>query len=373
MSRHPKRRLLTVTAGLATLVALTLFSAAGSAAPQAMPTNTTEPRITGQARIGETLTAARGIWTGSPTSFRFQWVRCPESGGRPDGSDCAAIGGATTEKYVVSQSDSGKRLRVRVTATNADGSATVASNATPLIRTATAPVNTRPPTVSGNSVVGATLTANPGEWTPKPSFAYEWRRCDANGTSCAAISGATGRTYLLRPVDQGNTLRVRVTATSDRQTTAATSVPTAVIRPAVAPRPAVVNGCPAGQGAIQIGQLNAPARLLIAGQQLTPPVVASGTGNLTARFRVTACGGRPVQGALLYATAVPYNQFTPREQPTGADGWATISMSRMRGFPANPGKQQLIVMMTRARKPGEDILGGVSTRRLVSFPVDLGT
>jgi hypothetical protein len=134
-----------------------------------------------------------------------------------------------------------------------------------------------------------------------------------------------------------------------------------------------VNGCPTGSGSIQVSQLSAPARLLIAGQVLAPSVVTGGTGNLTARFRVTACGGRPVQGALLYATAVPYNQFTPREQPTGSDGWATLQMNRLRGFPANPGRQQLLVMMTRARKPGENILGGVSTRRLISFPVNLST
>jgi hypothetical protein len=372
MTTHPKR-LLAVVAGLAALVGLTLFSGAGSAARQAVPTNTTEPRILGQARIGETLTAVRGLWTGDPTSYRFQWVRCPESGGRADGSDCAAIGGATSQQYVVSESDAGRRLRVRVTAANADGSATAASNATPLIRAVAAPVNTRPPTVSGNPVVGATLTANPGEWTQRPTLAYEWRRCDANGASCAAIGGATQRTYVLKAVDQGNRLRVRVVATSSGSTTAATSVPTEVIRPATPTPPPTVNGCPGGNGVIQVGQLAAPARLLIAGQQLSPSIVTGGTSSLTARFRVTACGGRPVQGALLYATAVPYNQFTPRERPTGPDGWATLTMSRLRGFPANPGEQELLVMMTRARKPGENLLGGVSTRRLVSFPVTLRT
>ena len=124
---------------------------------------------------------------------------------------------------------------------------------------------------------------------------------------------------------------------------------------------------------IRAAELSTPARLAIQGQQLTPAVVTGAVGSLTARFRVTACGGRPVEGALVFATAVPYNQFTPREQPTGSDGWASLQMSRLRGFPANPGKQQLLVMMIRARKGGDNVLGGISTRRLVSFPVDLAT
>lgn len=374
MKGDSRRRLLGVSAAVTALVAATAFAAVGSAAQQAAPKNTTEPRVLGQAKIGATLTANRGLWSGDPTSYRYEWVRCPESGGRPDGSDCVTIRGATDQQYDVTASDAGKRLRVLVTATNADGSATAASNATALIKAApTAPSNSKPPTISGQTVVGATLTANPGEWTQQPSFRYEWRRCDENGASCAAISGATQRTYVLKAVDQGNTLRVRVEATSNGTTTAATSVPTAVIRPATAPPPPVVNGCPAGSGAIQVSQLSAPARLLIAGQSLAPSVITGGTANLTARFRVTACGGRPVQGALLFATAVPYNQFTPREQPTGSDGWATLQMDRLRGFPANPGRQQLLVMMTRARKPGENLLGGISSRRLISFPVDLST
>jgi hypothetical protein len=374
MKRHSTRRLLGLSVALSAVVAATAFSTAGSAAQQAAPTNTTEPRILGTARIGATLTANRGIWTGDPTSYRYQWVRCAASGGRPDGSDCPAIRGATDQQYDVTAADAGRRLRVRVTATNADGSATAASNATSLIQAApSAPSNTRPPTISGNAVVGATLTANAGQWTQQPSFRYLWHRCDQNGESCAAISGANERTYVLKPVDQGNTLRVRVTATSGGVSATATSVPTSLVRTATTPPPPVVNGCPTGSGSIQVSQLSAPARLLIAGQVLAPSVVTGGTGNLTARFRVTACGGRPVQGALLYATAVPYNQFTPREQPTGSDGWATLQMNRLRGFPANPGRQQLLVMMTRARKPGENILGGISTRRLISFPVNLST
>ena len=112
-------------------------------------------------------------------------------------------------------------------------------------------------------------------------------------------------------------------------------------------------------------------RLLVDRQEVSPSVVGGSTDTVVARFRVSACNGRPVSGALVYVTAVPYNQFSvPSEQPTGDDGWAELRMNRLRGYPASQ-KQQLLVMFVRARKSGESLLGGISTRRLVSFPVDL--
>jgi hypothetical protein len=235
---------------------------------------------------------------------------------------------------------------------------------------AVAPSNQDPPTISGTAKVGSLLTATTGRWagTAPFTYTYSWRRCDQDGGSCSGISGATDKTYTLKPVDGGNTLRVRVTARNSDGAAGSTSVPTAVVTTDPTPAP---TGCPGGTGTIQIGQLSPPARLLIDRQDISPPVATSSTNQITARFHVTACGGRTVQGALIYVTAVPYNQFSvPDEQATGSDGWAQLTMGRLRGYPATP-RQQLLVMFARARKSGEDELGGISTRRLVSFPVNL--
>ena len=171
------------------------------------------------------------------------------------------------------------------------------------------PTNQSPPTISGTTEEGSTLTAANGTWngTTPITFTYQWRRCDSTGGSCASISGATDKTYLLKGVDVGNTMRVRV----DRRRTVtartpSTSVPTAVVKAKAGPPPTTVNGCPtSGTGVVDVKDVSSPAHLLIDGQSISPSVVARSTQSITVRFHVTACGGRPVQNALVYATAVP--------------------------------------------------------------------
>lgn len=230
-----------------------------------------------------------------------------------------------------------------------------------------APVNQTPPTVSGTPEEGRTLTTSNGTWTGTMpiTFTYSWRRCDSDGGSCSQIGGANQSTYVLKKVDVGNTIRSRVIARNPDGSTNATSVPTAVVRAAPAPP----TGC-AGNAPIQIANVSAPERLEIDGQSINPTIVGRSTQSITIRAHVS-CKGKAVQGALVYATAVPFNQFTtPAEATTGADGWAQLTMTQLSGFPAAR-QQQLLVVFFRARKGGESALGGVSTRRLVSFPVDL--
>ena len=340
----------------------------GFGAQQAIPANTAQPTISGTTAQGQTLTATAGTWSNSPTSFAYQWMRCPASGGAADASDCAAIGGATTTSYVVAAGDVGSRFRIRVTATNDDGPATAASNATDLVTaTAPGPPNTQPPAISGQAVVGQTLTATQGTWTGTGlTFAYQWRRCDTAGAQCADISGATATTYALVAADSGRTVRVEVTAKNATGETTIASAQTAVVTTAAPP----ATGCPTGTGPIDVDDISAPARLQVDRQQITPSVVTPGTRTIRVRFHVSACGGRSVEGALVYATPVPYQQFTATEQPTAGDGWAILTMRQLRYFPAS-GQQQLLVVFVRARKSGEDLLAGISTRRLVSFKVNL--
>jgi hypothetical protein len=338
----------------------------------AKPSNTKEPTISGTAQEGKTLTADRGSWDNSPTRYDYSWRRCDRNG-----NDCDAIGSANGTRYTLHAADVGRTIRLRVQASNASGSSTADSNATAVVRAAAKPDNTAPPTVAGTPTQGKTLTGARGNWTHSPTgYSYAWLRCDRNGNNCASISGAHNSTYAATSADVGSTLRFRVTAANSEGGDTATSVPTAVIQKAAAPTPPPPsrgNGCPAGSGnPDQVTAIASPARLLVDTLQSDPSVVTRGTSTLVVRFHVTSSCGGPVQGALVYATATPYNQFAiPAEAPTGADGWATLTFRRLRGFPVS-GHQQLIAVFVRARKPGESVLGGISTRRLVSIPVRLG-
>jgi hypothetical protein len=92
------------------------------------PVNTAPPTITGVAQVGQTLSATTGGWSGNPTSFGFQWQRCNASG-----ESCVDIPGAASGTYVVTASEVGSMIRVRVTATNAVGSTSATSAPTPTV------------------------------------------------------------------------------------------------------------------------------------------------------------------------------------------------------------------------------------------------
>ena len=95
------------------------------------PVNSVLPTISGSTVEGQSLKASNGTWSGSPTSFSYQWQDCDSSG-----TWCAAISGATSSSYALASSDVGHRVVVSVSAFNAGGSASAASAATAAVTAA---------------------------------------------------------------------------------------------------------------------------------------------------------------------------------------------------------------------------------------------
>lgn len=231
------------------------------------------------------------------------------------------------------------------------GNSRAASNVKPTPKTL--------PTITGTAEVGITLVATRGTWSGSPtSFHFAWVRCNTTGAACLAIGGATAKIYTPTDADIGHTLRVMVTAKNASGSTTASSAATGIVPP---------GGCPPGGGAINIALLTLPARLDISSSSVTP-AVRRGTGAIHLHFTVTACGGRPVQGASVLATAVPYNQFALGQGSTAANGTVVLTEARRAGFPVSR-QQHLLAVFVRAWKQGEPVTGGTSTSRIVAFHI----
>jgi hypothetical protein len=221
---------------------------------------------------------------------------------------------------------------------------------------AQAPQNTERPTISDTTpAANQTLTANPGEWsgTTPIAFTYQWRRCNTGGQQCVDITGAISRTYVVRAADVGNTLRVRVTARNAAGSGTADSAATS--RVAAAPP----------TGTVPVTAVNPPERLLIDQVQFNPSPIRSATAPVTVRVKVMDTRGRTISGALVFLRSTPVVTTTPPETATGADGFATFTITPERDFRIVFRRGYNLQFFVRARKPGENVLAGVSTRRLV--------
>jgi hypothetical protein len=328
------------------------------------PQTTQRPQISGTKQVGQTLTVSKGQWTGSPSSFSYQWMRCDQVG-----NNCAAVTGATASTYGVRSDDIGKTIRVVVTAANSSGRTTATSDQTAQVSALDAPRTIQRPAISGTPRVGQTLSVSQGQWSGSPSsFSYQWMRCDQNGNSCGIVTGASASTYGVRFDDNGKTIRVLVTAANSAGKTSVTTDRTAQIQPAAIPAP--INAC-GNSPLVAASVLQPPARMVIDRWSFAPNVVRRGTRFVTARIHVTDTCGRSVSGAQIWSTAIPYNQTSTAHGSTAGDGWATVRFRILRGFPANPGRQQLMAMLIRATKPDGSVLAGVSTRRAVRLGVSL--
>src|SRR4051812_24592634 len=85
------------------------------------PANIVIPRVTGGALVGTTLAGTGGSWSPAGTSYAYQWQR-------DSGSGFTNISGATRTAYKLVTADKDAKLRLRVLATNVDGTLYAYSN-----------------------------------------------------------------------------------------------------------------------------------------------------------------------------------------------------------------------------------------------------
>jgi hypothetical protein len=107
---------------------VTANSAASATVAATPPANTTAPKLTGTAKRSSTLTVNVGTWRGVGNTYTYRWERSSDGG-----SNWTTISGATGSTRVVATADEGCKLRVVVTATNADGTATATTSATGVV------------------------------------------------------------------------------------------------------------------------------------------------------------------------------------------------------------------------------------------------
>jgi hypothetical protein len=225
------------------------------------------------------------------------------------------------------------------------------------------------PTIQGEAREGQTLTATRGDWGGRDpmTFTFQWRRCRSDGSNCAAIGGQTANTYIVRTADVDRTIRVRVRATNQDGSASAVSQPTPVVvsrtNPLPPGSPAGAIRLPGGLTSVPASSVTLPNRLVISQVQFSPSVVRS-RAPFTGRFRVTDTRGFVVRDAIVFVLGVPYNRIGPApEQPTNMEGWAQVQLRPTAQLPLRNGFY--MVMFLRARKQGDQLLAGVSTRRLV--------
>jgi hypothetical protein len=98
--------------------------------PPSPPTLISAPTITDtsftEPTAGDSLTTNGGSWTGSPTSFTYQWLDCPRGDGTGN-SLCHDVG-TNTSSYTLSSNDVNQIVRVQVTAANLGGSSSPADS-----------------------------------------------------------------------------------------------------------------------------------------------------------------------------------------------------------------------------------------------------
>jgi hypothetical protein len=321
---------------------------------KAVPKNTKEPSIlyVHPIKVGTILNGEKGEWSGAPPpiTYTYQWLRCNDNG-----EGCGKLTNATGTTYTVVQADAHHTLRLDVTATNADGKATARANATAVIPAKPgAPVEVAPPVISGQAVVGQTLTTTTGSWRGNQpiSYSFKWQTCTSNMTSCAA-NGKTGSTYTVAASDVGKRVRVKVFAQNNAGETAGLSDPTGV-----------VSSSGGGNGSsVPVTSLVAGDKLVVDTVNFSPNPVTSRSEPIQVRIKITDTKGKLVRGAFVFFRSTPILTSTPTDAATDSNGIVIYTITPRSDFPLRTGFN--VQFYVKAYRQGDPTLAGVAGTRLV--------
>ena len=185
-----------------------------AAAPNSPATGA--PAATGTAEVGETLTADTSGITDTNgltnVSYNYQWVA-------NDGNVDTDITDAMDSTYTLVSANEGKTIKVRVSFTDDDGNIeSLTSGATEAVSFAVQPQlannpATGAPTITGTAQAGETLAVDTsnisdGDGMVNVTFGYQW--ISNHGTTDTDITDETNPTYVIKPWDLGNYIKVRV-------------------------------------------------------------------------------------------------------------------------------------------------------------------
>ncbi|MGD9959839.1 CHAP domain-containing protein [Nocardioides sp.] len=196
----------------ATKLGFPSHDASSTLTPAVLPgviTNTVAPVISGTPVVDGTLTASAGTWSPAPTSLTYQWS-----------ADDQPIAGATAARLKLDATMVGKQLSVAVKATR-EGYVDVTSRATASALVAPGTLTqTRAPVLTGEPRLGATLSVDPGAYSPAGSAVIvRWIR-DGVWLPDTGLS-----TYTLTAADLGTRLQARVAVVRPGYTTLAARTP----------------------------------------------------------------------------------------------------------------------------------------------------
>lgn len=289
------------------------------------PTNTTLPAIatSSQSTVGTTLTATPGGWSapaGAGTiTYTYQWQDCNN-----EGNNCQTIPTAQTATYTPTTQDTGHALRVTVSATDNDGTTSVASPATSTI--------TSSPVQSGGLGNTALLAS-----VPNGTPASETATLHLNGPATITRSFAQRAFKITGKLTTNHTQPIADATLDVLEQTQGASAPTIITHTTTKPTGAFTLSVPAGPSRIieiayralsSDANYTATARIretVHASAQLTiTPRNTSPTGTVIISGRVR--GPIPRQGTIVELLVHYHGRWEPFRDPrTNSHGYFHIA------------------------------------------------